>query len=336
MITWEPWDPAAGSNQPQYALSRIANGDFDAYIKTWAVALRLLGRTVYLRPMHEMNGNWYPWSGTTNGNSPALYVAAWRRMHDIFAANDATNVRWVWAPNNVDVPGTAENRMEAYYPGAGYVDVLGVDGYNWGSTAPEHAGWQTFSQVFSSAYGRLSALGSQPVWITEVGAAPEGGSKPAWVRDMFAKAKTMPRLEAIVWFNENKERDWRATPDGDVAAAFRPGNEQDLPGDGAGAGGGQDRSGARKHASLRLSVPRKARTGRTTTVRWKATGAATVTKWYAYLNGRKVKVISSHKAPRLSKRIARAGRYSVMVVGRDKHGKKVVSATKAFRAVRGR
>jgi beta-mannanase len=143
-------------------------------------------------------------------------------MHDIVTRIGATNVRWVWAPSNVDVPDVSSNRMEAFYPGSSYVDILGVDGYNWGSGVAGGAGWQSFSQVFSDAYNRLSALGSQPIWITEVGGAPQGGDKSAWVRDMFAKAQGMSRLEAIVWFNEDKERDWRAAPSSEVASAFAP------------------------------------------------------------------------------------------------------------------
>ena len=312
LITWEPWDPAAGTNQPNFSLSRIAGGEFDAYIRKWATDLRALGRTVNLRPMHEMNGNWYPWSGSVNGNSPALYVQAWRRMHDIFVQNGATNVRWVWSPNNVDVGG---KRMEDFYPGAGYVDVLGVDGYNWGSTAPGNGGWQSFTRVFKSAYDRLSRLGSQPIWIPEVGSAPEGGDKAAWVRDMFAQAKTMDRLKAIVWFNENKERDWRADASPEIAAAFRPGAEGSS-------------------ARLKLSVSPRARTGRRATVRWKATRAASVKTWHTYLNGRRVRVVRSHRAPVLRKRIARAGKNRWTVVGRDAGGDKVVAASKSFRATR--
>jgi hypothetical protein len=37
-ITWEPWHPADGADQPQYALERITAGDFDAYIMQWATA----------------------------------------------------------------------------------------------------------------------------------------------------------------------------------------------------------------------------------------------------------------------------------------------------------
>ena len=110
--------PAAGPTSREYALARIAGGDFDVYMTTWALAHEApRQRPVHLRPMHEMNGDWYPWGGTVNGNSPAQYVQAWRRMHDIFRRVGASNVRFVWSPNNIDVP--ASNRMESYYPGDG-------------------------------------------------------------------------------------------------------------------------------------------------------------------------------------------------------------------------
>jgi hypothetical protein len=217
LLTWEPWDPAGGAKQARYRLARIANGEYDQFITGWARDLRDVGSTIYLRPMHEMNGNWYPWSGSVNGNTPADYRAAWKHMHDVFEREGATNVKWVWCPLNVDSPAVPSNRMERYYPGAGYVDVLALDGYNWGSTAPEYGGWQSFEQVFANAYQRVSKLGDQPIWIAEVGSAPEGGDKTKWVRNMFATAQRWNRLKAIVWFDMNKEKDWRAAS---AASAF--------------------------------------------------------------------------------------------------------------------
>ena len=38
----------------------------------------------YLRPMHEMNGNWYPWAEGVNGNVAGDYVNAWRHVRAIF------------------------------------------------------------------------------------------------------------------------------------------------------------------------------------------------------------------------------------------------------------
>ena len=62
----------------------------------------------------------------------------------------------------------------------------------------------------ADAYKRLLALApSKPIWIGEIGCAPEGGDKAAWVLKMFSEwATRYPRIEAIVWFNLDKERDW--------------------------------------------------------------------------------------------------------------------------------
>lgn len=224
MVTWEPWAPSAGASQPRYALRRIAGGEFDRYIARWARDLRALRTPIYLRPMHEMNGNWYPWAGTVNGNSPLLFKRSWTRMHRIFRRQGATNVKWVFSPVNEDWPRRAANRFERYYPGRRYVDVLALDGYNWGATKPNFGGWRSFGRTFSSAYVRLSRLGRQPIWIAEVGSATEGGDKAQWVRDMFRTAQTMRRLRAIVWMDtiDAREGDWRVRSPIDVAAAFRP------------------------------------------------------------------------------------------------------------------
>jgi beta-mannanase len=219
LLTWEPWTPGT-SDQPAFRLSRIADGAFDAYVESWAGSLAACGRTLYLRPMHEMNGSWYPWGGTANGNSAADYVRAWRRLHGIFAGAGAANVRWVWSPLAEDVPATPENALERYYPGPGYVDVLALDGYNWGTSEPGFGGWRTFDEVFGAAYQRIARLGPQPVWIAETASDATGGDKAAWVREMLAALPRYPRIGAVVWFHTSKERDWRATSPPEVAAAF--------------------------------------------------------------------------------------------------------------------
>ena len=300
LITWEPWDPRNNTpHQPAFSLARIAGGTHDAYIAQWAAKLRDFGRPVYLRPMHEMNGSWYPWAGGVNANTPERYIAAWRRIVDIFRGHGASNVRFVWSPNHLDVSG---NHMESFYPDAGYVDVLALDGYNWGAAMPQNGGWQTFREVFQNAYDRLSKLGPQPIWLTEVGSAPDGGDKAAWVRDMFAKAARMSRLRAIVWFNENKERDWRADATPRVAAAFRP------------------------RARLRLRAPRSVRVGQTATVRWTVRGAIRVSSWKLSHNGRVVRTVPAGAVRRLTVRVTQPGRAHWRVTGYDARSNKLVSA----------
>lgn len=244
MLTWEPWSVAkhaGGRNQSRYRLRNIRRGNFDRYIKRFARNLRDLkvnvpgGQitpTVYLRPMHEMNGNQYPWAVTVNHNTARQFQLAWRHIHYIFETTGAKNVKFVFSPLVDDAPRTPT--MKKYYPGSRYVDVLALDGYNNGKNAKRQRGWRTFSKLFGTErhgpYHRLAALNAhKPIWIAEVGAAPDaptGTSKALWVRDMWRKAAKMSRLRAIVWFNENKkhEHDWRANPPKDptVARAFGP------------------------------------------------------------------------------------------------------------------
>jgi hypothetical protein len=168
-----------------------------------------------------MNGNWYPWGGTVNGNTPAAMVAAWRHIHDIFVSEGATNVKFVWCPNVDSVPNTSANSIASYWPGDGYVDMVGLDGYNFGGTA-----WRSFSQTFSSAYAKVTSLTSKPVIVAEIACAGVGGNKPAWISDMFKVIPaSFPRIAGIAWFDANKECDWRIESDTASLAAFVAGEK---------------------------------------------------------------------------------------------------------------
>lgn len=214
MLTWEPYKPGPWE---AYSYDAIISGAHDAYIRWWARKVAKLRKPVYVRMAHEMNGNWYSWGGSVNNNSAAKFRRMWRRVVDITRGAGARNIRWVWCPLTEDVPNTRGNRFERYYPGQGYVDVLALDGYNWGAGTPEFGGWRTFKRIFAKPYKRIKRLGPQPIWIAEVGSASDGGNKKRWVRNMFRTARRMKRLKAIVWFDENKARDWSTAS---AASAF--------------------------------------------------------------------------------------------------------------------
>ncbi|MGF1596268.1 MAG: glycoside hydrolase family 26 protein [Acidimicrobiales bacterium] len=222
LITWEPWAPGGPAHQLRYGPQTIVDGVHDDYIRSWAEGLaRRDDGPWYLRPMHEMNGTWYPWAAGVKGNDPALVRAAWRHLHHVFTDAGATGVAWVWSPLADDVAGPFEN----CYPGSDVVDVLALDGYNWGSGVPTYGGWRSPSELFGSALTRLCRLGPQPLWLAEVGSAPAGGDKAAWV-DALLTVEGLPaeageRLEAVVFFGLDKEQDWRVHTDPAVAAAVR-------------------------------------------------------------------------------------------------------------------
>ncbi len=144
MVTWEPWDYTKGINQSQFALKTIISGKHDRYIRQWARDAKTWGKPFYLRFAHEMNGNWNSWSPGVNGNTSSQYVSTWRRVHDIFRKEGATNVRWVWSPN-VEYNGSTP--FANVYPGDAYIHWVGIDGYNWGTSYPDKA-WQDLAAVF--------------------------------------------------------------------------------------------------------------------------------------------------------------------------------------------
>jgi beta-mannanase len=226
MITWEPWcipsSGAAPEEQPDYSLSALVSGRYEAYIRSWADDLSRLSSPIFLRPMHEMNGNWYPWCGPVNGNTPGEYLAAWHYLRSVFRHAGCDSVEWVWSPYAESVPQTTENDIERYYPGGHAVDWLALDGYNWGSTRA-WSRWQTFEEIFDGPHRRISALDpDKPVMIAETGCAEEGGSKGAWIGAAADSLRTMlPAVKAFVWFDIDKECDWRIASSRESLNSFK-------------------------------------------------------------------------------------------------------------------
>jgi len=200
LVNWEP----AGID-----FNELVAGSLDATIKARASAAAKLPGKMFLDFAAEMNGD-EGWGG----NNPTLYIAAYRHLHDLFVAAGASNVIWAWCPNVTDTDGTNRKTMD-YYPGDAYVDWTGVDGYNWGN-----ADWQSFEQVFANIYPLLAAK-KKPIIIGEMASAEPGGDKGAWIDGIVPALKTRyPMFKALVWFDVDKERDWRINSSTAALAAF--------------------------------------------------------------------------------------------------------------------
>ncbi len=213
VVSWEP----GGST-----LRSIWSGDHDAFIRAWATGASRWGGRIYLRPMHEMNGDWYSWGRGVNGNTPGDFIAAWRHMHDIFVAAGATNVKWVFSPN---VRYGQEYPFADLYPGSAYVDWVGLDGYNWG--LDDHLGrpaWQSFEEIFGATYREVIALApGKPLMISETASTENGGSKADWIRQTFEDdLPRFPQIRAVIWFNQaDGPSDFRVSSSPASLAAFR-------------------------------------------------------------------------------------------------------------------
>ena len=209
IITWDPW----GSDPKS-----IIAGTYDAYMHRYLHAVAVWGKRVYLRPMWEMNGNWYAWGYGVNGNTAADLVAAWQHIVDIGREEGASNVRWVWSPNVL--PSTGQTWGTPYaqiYPGDSYVDWLGLDGYNSGGAA-----WRSLLTTFKASYDSITALSAKPLMIAETASAEQDGDKAVWIAQglMLDLPTFMPRVRAVTWFNINKEEDWRVNSSPASLASF--------------------------------------------------------------------------------------------------------------------
>jgi hypothetical protein len=218
-ITWEPWDPDHGVNQPLYSLAEIAGGRYDAYVTQWARAAAAYPGRLLLRFAHEMNGTWYPWAVGVAGSTPDDYVAAYRRVRRIFDDAGAKRVQWVWSPNVI--LGGNSDVIRRSFPGEQFVDIIGVDGYNWGTDNGHH--WQQPADLFGATLNLVGSIAPhKPVWINEVGCADKGGDKAAWITEL-GKFLTTTSVRGLVWFNvgDPGEPDWRLTATPQTTAAAK-------------------------------------------------------------------------------------------------------------------
>jgi mannan endo-1,4-beta-mannosidase len=211
------WDPG------RTRFSEWASGAHDDYLDQIVAAARDYPYDIYVRPWPEMNGDWAQFQPTPEGDRPYggtydEFKAAWRHVVGYVRGHGATNVRWVFNPASDVYPATTP--VARVWPGTRYVDVLGIDGFNWGHDR-SWGRWLSFREIFTPMYTRLTDLHpTAPVWICEFGSkeprvndgAPADAthSKRDWLYRAF-NVDGFPRIEAMVYFHVRKERDWRVT-----------------------------------------------------------------------------------------------------------------------------
>ena len=140
-------------------------------------------------------------------------------MHDIFVREGATNVVWIWCIIVTDVPSDPWNHWTNYYPGDAYVDWVGLDAYNWGSSS-SCCVWESFTDLIDTAYQDYAP--HKPIMLPETASAEVGGDKGAWITAMHQALTTQyTDIKGVVWFDINKETDWRIASSPSALAAYK-------------------------------------------------------------------------------------------------------------------
>ena len=221
-FSWSSQSIPGSPNQPDFQLADILAGTYDGYIREWATRAAAWGHPFFLRFDWEMNGSWFPWGEGANGNQRGEFATAWRHVHDIFTSVGATNATWVWCPYV-----SQSDNFTRLYPGDDYVDWTCLDGYNWGTNPAAPRGWRTFDEIYGPSYAAITgALApSKPMLLGEIAASEFGGSKAAWIAEMFEALPTRyPQIRGLLWFeNLGNGMDWTLGSSESATAAFAGG-----------------------------------------------------------------------------------------------------------------
>lgn len=203
--------PLIQINPRRASLSRIAAGDYDGYLKQYARHAAAFGLPIALSFGHEMNGSWYPWG--YRHTTPALFVKAWRHIHEMFTRAGARNIIWVWTVDRDSrLPFASPARW--WWPGSAYVTWIGINGKY--DTARS-----TFSSVFTRSVIAIAAFTSKPILLTETGVA-RGPRQPAQIRNLFRGLTHTPQITGMVWFDVNAAHgNWKLEGDPAADAALR-------------------------------------------------------------------------------------------------------------------
>jgi mannan endo-1,4-beta-mannosidase len=200
------WDPTLA------AVSLIAAGGYDAYLRSFAGSVRDFGGPVVIGFGHEMNASWYSWG---YGHVPAAtFVAAWRHIVTLFRAQGAENVTWLWTLQ-ADEPGTGP--VASWWPGAQYVTWIGIDGYYYRPS-------ESFFSVFGQTIAQVRMFTGQPVLLSETAVGPQAGQADK-IPGLFVGMREYGTL-GLVWFDIAQHQgtyhqDWHMEDNPAAAAAFR-------------------------------------------------------------------------------------------------------------------
>ncbi len=222
LVFWSPWDKPYLQNRgpDRFSLTEIIKGTWDAYIDRWADSAKAFGKPMLVSFANEMNGDWFPWSGSFYGGKtsvpgrpnewqgPETFKRAYRHVVDRVRARGAANVQWLFHTNNYSEPNDTWNYPAAYYPGSQYVDWLGLSIY--GQQVDDDK-WSAVEPLITWPYEQMCAVDpTKPIMAAEwgVGEFPDSGDKARFIREGLDLLRTRyPRIKAAVYWHERWQND---------------------------------------------------------------------------------------------------------------------------------
>ncbi|MBQ3094389.1 MAG: hypothetical protein IJC52_04370 [Clostridia bacterium] len=185
-------------------------GECDEYFRKFAKSVVELGEPMLLRVNNEMNSDWTTWSATNMLNDTEIFCETWKRFYNILEEEGANQyLIWVWNPQGHSTgPMFKWNDLRMYFPGANYVHMLGLTGYNFGDDNQ----WTSFGDMYQALSDYYTPYFGDWAWIIgEFGCSdsstnPDNANRKAeWITEMFDcfEQNRFPNIKSAVWFNGN-------------------------------------------------------------------------------------------------------------------------------------
>jgi hypothetical protein len=209
----------------RYSLQSIIDGDWDEPrkgsegLRSWCRQAAALGYPILAEFGTEANGAWFPWNGKWNGGArtdgygdpeladgPERFRDAYRHVVSLCREEGADQITWFFHVDADGQPAARWNRPLAYYPGADYVDWLGISFYG---SLSSRWDWEQLRAGLDRIYPELVRVGEAdglPLALLEFGVREDTerrGRKARWIDQASRDLRTRyPALEAASWWNE--------------------------------------------------------------------------------------------------------------------------------------
>lgn len=161
-----------------------------AEVTAWADRMVAYGKPIYFTYNHEPESK----ASAAMGEAPD-FIAAWRRVHDIFLERGATNVSFMWIMTDYAffVGSQARNDAAKWYPGDAYLEAMGTDAYNWFTCRTGiNTAWWTLERIIKPFRDFGAAHPEEELWLTEWASTEDParpGRKADWIREARALFK---------------------------------------------------------------------------------------------------------------------------------------------------
>lgn len=188
-VSWHPRNPLTGGtawdvSDATVVKNMLPGGTIHEKAKTWLSRVAAFLNTlqtengkripVIFRPYHENTGSWFWWG--ENLCSAEEYKALWNMTQDYMNNQRLDNLVWSYSPGMA--ADLTEGKYLERYPGNDNTDMVGVDGYQWGTEndfVEQLDANLRMLCAFAERNGKIPALTecgiknlSDPTWFTKV------------------------------------------------------------------------------------------------------------------------------------------------------------------------